>query len=167
MARLQHSDLNFVDYPCLHLKVTLRGGKTDNRNQGFVRYVSSNLQNPTYCPVRLTRLYLTRIGASHRGYLVARTQTFSGRQLTLDGRHRLAYSCARSDFKNILSLLGFNPDDYCEHSPKRGAITESSNAGLNNDTLQDLAGWKSRLMPPLYNERSTIHYLSCSAKLSL
>jgi len=87
--------------------------------------------------------------------------------LILDGRYRLPYSRARTDLRQLLSCLGFNPDDYCEHSPKRGAVTESSNAGLDNDTLQDIVGWKSRLMPKIYNERSTCHYLSCSAKLHL
>jgi hypothetical protein len=167
MARLKRCDLEFAELPHLHLKVCLRGGKTDTSNQGFIRFVSGNFQNPLYCPVRLTRLYLTRIGSTHQGFLVARTQTSTNRQLIIDGQHRLAYSRARSDFRQLLSTLGFNPDDFCEHSPKRGAVTDSSNAGLDNDTLQDIVGWKSHLMPKIYNDRSTQHYLSCSAKLHL
>ncbi len=167
MSRLKHCDLEFAEAPHLHLKVCLRGGKTDKFNQGFIRFVSGNLQNPLYCPVRLTCLYLTRIGSTHQGFLVARTQTSSNRQIILDGRHRLAYSRARSDFRQLLSILGFNPDDFCEHSPKRGAVTDSSNAGLDNETLQDIVGWKSHLMPKIYNDRSTQHYLTCSAKLHL
>jgi hypothetical protein len=47
-------DLEICDVPEPHLRVVLRGGKTDTDNQGFIRYVSPNSAEPLYCPVRLT-----------------------------------------------------------------------------------------------------------------
>jgi hypothetical protein len=112
--------------------VTLLGGKTDQLHQGFLRYVCSNLVHPQYCPVRLTRLFFGLLGPRHAGYLVARSQTGpSG--LFLDGRYQLTYSRARSDLRELLRHLGYNPDSYCEHSARRGAVTSSAEAGQPPD----------------------------------
>jgi hypothetical protein len=153
---LQHLDLTVESSPAPHLRVHLSGGKTDQDGQGFWRYVSPNNENPDLCPVCLTSLYLRRIGADHSGYLVARTQLAAGRCLVLDGHYRLPYSRARQDFRTLLTT-----------SARRGAVTSASNAGLSNETLQDLVGWKSSTMPQLYTDRSLLHYRSCSAKLAL
>jgi hypothetical protein len=167
VSRLRRSDLTIESSPTLHLRVHLSGGKTDQGGQGFWRYVSPNSENLDLCPVRLTSLYLLRLGADPSGYLVARTQLTTGRHLILDGRYRLPYSHARQDFRNLLTALGLDPNKYSEHSARRGAVTSASNAGLSNKTLQDLVGWKSSNMLKLYFDRSLLHYLSCSAKLAL
>jgi hypothetical protein len=167
VSRLQHLDLTVETSPAPHLRVHLSGGKTDQDSQGFWRYVSPNNENPDLCPVCLTSLYLHRIGADHSGYLVARTQLAAGRRLVLDGRYHLPYSRARQDFRTLLTTLGLDPNKYSEHSARRGAVTSASNAGLSNETLQDLVGWKSSAMPQLYTDCSLLHYLSCSAKLAL
>jgi hypothetical protein len=158
-------DLTFCETPAPHLRVSLYGGKTDTTNQGFTRYVSANLQDLQACPVRLTRLYLARLGDSHAGYVVCRTQTSAGLVLAPDGRHRLSYGRARSDLQTLLSSLGYDPNSFSEQSARRGAVTAASNAGINHDTLQDIVGWKSTSMPAVYTDRSVSHYLSCSTKL--
>ena len=150
-----------------HLRVILRGGKTDTDNQGFIRYVSPNSVEPLYCPVRLTELYLRRIGPAHSGFLVARTQTAAGRRLCLDGRYRLPYSRARSDLQDLLTAVGLPLDECSEHSARRGAVTKAADSGLTYDSIQSLVGWKSAQMPKLYTDRSIRHYLSCSSKLQL
>jgi len=167
VSRLRRSDLTFPDKPVPHLRVHLSGGKTDRDGQGFWRFVSPNAENPRFCPVRLTSLYLTRLGSDHTGYLVARTQFAAGHCLILDGRYRLSYGRARQDFRELLGAMGLDPDLFTEHSARRGAVTTASNAGLSDDVLQDLVGWKSATMPKLYNDRSVLHYLSCSSKLAL
>jgi len=52
MASLSKADFTFETDPQPHLTVLLRGGKTDTRHRGFLRYVSANADHPDYCPVQ-------------------------------------------------------------------------------------------------------------------
>ena len=78
VVALQRRHLTFVGKPVPHLLVTFPpgAGKNDVKNQGSERLVSSNL-DVQHCPIRLTRLYLRRLGAayqdpSYQGYMVSR-----------------------------------------------------------------------------------------------
>ncbi len=165
VSRLQRLDLTVESSPAPHLRVHLSGGKTDQDGQGFWHYVSPNNENPDLCPVRLTSLYLRRIGADHSGYLVARTQLAAGRRLVLDGRYRLPYSCTRQDFRTLLTTLGLDPNKYSKHSARRGAVTSASNAA-SRTRLSRI--WSAGRVPLCRNCTPPAHcYTTCLALLSL
>jgi hypothetical protein len=65
----------------------------------------------------------------------------------------------------VLSRLGYDPEQYAEHSARRGAATESSAAGLDQGALQKVVGWRSSAMPALYTDWTPQDYLSCSSQL--
>jgi len=165
VSRLTPSDLSFPETPRPHMTVRLIGGKTDNLNRGFVRYVSCNSQNPRYCPVQLTLDYLAFLGPGYSGYLVARSQTAPNRKLCLDGRHRLSYANALRNFRFLLQALGYDPKEYAEHSPKRGAATAASEAGIDEAAMSHFAGWSTRTMPALYTDWPPARYLAVSDQL--
>jgi hypothetical protein len=165
ISRLRRSDLTIESSPTPHLRVHLSGGKTDRGGQGFWRYVSPNSENLDLCPVRLTSLYLLRLGADHSGYLVARTQLVAGRHLVLDGRYRLPYSRARQDFRTLLTTLGLDPNKYSKHSARRGAVTSASNAASR---MRLSRIWSAGRVPLCRNCIPTAHcYTTCLALLNL
>jgi len=167
VAALTRADFSFPVEPRPHMTVRLRGGKTDLRNRGSVRFVSANCCNPKYCMVSLTRRYFDRLGESHVGFLVGRTQTGPNKTLYLDGRHRLSYSTALKEFRLLLAKIGCNPVEYAEHSAKRGAATAASEAGVDETTLSRFAGWSTRTMPALYTDWPASRHLDVSDKLGL
>lgn len=167
VCALTKADITFATEPRPHMTIRLKGGKTDRRNRGFIRFVSENSASPEYCLVSLTRQYLDRLGPQHSGFLVGRTQNGPHKNLYIDGRHRLSYSTALKEFRLLLMKIGCNPSEYAEHSAKRGAATAASNAGIDETTMSRFAGWSTRTMAALYTEWPASRHLDVSDKLAL
>jgi hypothetical protein len=117
LIRLKVADLVFYQNPQPHLRITFRGGKNDLFSEGSERIVSSNSENSTYCPVRLTRLYLARLGEHYQGFVVPRCLSGhgQGRQIP-DPVRPLSYTTCLEDFRDLLAILGHDPSRYSEHS---------------------------------------------------
>jgi hypothetical protein len=67
--------------------------------------------------VRLTRLYLARLGEHYQGFVVPRCLSGhgQGRQIP-DPVRPLSYTTCLEDFRDLLAILGHDPSRYSEHS---------------------------------------------------
>jgi hypothetical protein len=163
VAPLKAADLRFFVTPKLHLRVTFRGGKTDIFKEGSERIVSSNLDNPKYCPVRITQLYLAFLGENYSGTLLPRCLggAKQGKQRP-DPARSLSRTTAIEDFRDLLTILGYDASLYTEHSGRRGGATTAANLGMPTDDLQRLGGWRSRQTATKYTELNIDRRLSLS-----
>jgi hypothetical protein len=121
--------------------------------------VSSNSENPKWCPVRLTRLYLRRLGEDYvRGdsdnFLIPRTKKGKDGQLTTDGTRTLSYTTAMEDLRSLLAKLGHDSSKYTEHSGKRGGATTAAERGMTENELQRFGAWRSQGMAAKYTNLS-------------
>jgi hypothetical protein len=163
VALLKTSDLHFFVSPKLHLKVTFRGGKTDIFKEGSERVISSNPENPKYCPVRITQLYLDFLGLDYSGTLLPRCLGGAKREKQRpDPVRTLSHTTALEDFRDILTILGYDAAIYSEHSGRRGGATTAANLGMQTDDLQRLGGWRSRQTAAKYTELNIDKRLSLS-----
>ena len=154
IAGLTTDSLRFVSDPTPHLIVHFCGGKNDLYSEGSERLIASNPEEPFYCPIRLARLYLYRLGPSYSGFLIPRC--LGGYSPTVpDPRRRLSYTTALEDLRQLLCQLGYDPTSFGEHSGKRGGATAAAASGLNTAQLQRLGGWRSSQMPAKYTDLST------------
>ncbi len=151
---LTTSSLEFRSDPSPHLLVRFVNGKNDMFSEGSERVVPSSPEAPQYCPVRLTRLYLNRLGPNYFGYLIPRCSPRSGSATPASPNPTLplSYCTALEDFRNLLTCLGYDPKSYGEHSGKRGGASEAASAGLHLSDLQRLGGWRSQTMPAKYTD---------------
>jgi len=146
--------LEFRSDPSPHLLIRFAKGKNDIFSEGSERVVPSLPETPQYCPVRLTQLYLLRLGQNYFGYLIPRCSPRSGSttQTSPNPAQHLSYCTALEDFRDLLSRLGYDPMSYGEHSGKRGGASEAASAGLHLSDLQRLGGWRSQTMPAKYTD---------------
>ena len=135
----------------------------------FCEYLTFKLQRTTsfislfadvsFCPVRLTRLYLQRLGLEYNkpdfvGFMVPRVRCSKAGEQTAEAHQRLSYTTAAEDFKLLLRTVGIPPKHYTEHSGKRGAATVAADMGMSTDDLQRMGGWASRKMAAKYTDLS-------------
>ena len=151
IARLTTSSLSFRSLPSDHLVVKFVGGKNDIFSEGSERVVCAHAPSSRYCPVRLTRYYLRRLGESYQGFLIPRTKTVDG-ALVADPVRVLSYSTGLEDLREALTRLGLNSQEYGEHSGKRGGATSAAAAGMSTEELQRFGGWRSSQMPAKYTD---------------
>ncbi len=149
--------------PKPHLKITFRGGKTDIFKEGSERVISSNQSNPKYCPVRITQLYLKFLGQNYSGPLLPRCLGGARQSKPRpDPSRTLGRTTAVEDFRDILTILGYDASLYSEHSGRRGGATTAANLGMPVDDLQRLGGWRSRQMAAKYTDLNIDKRLSMS-----
>jgi hypothetical protein len=70
----------------------------------------------------------------------------------------LAYIHACADFQLPFSILSFNKDEYCERLLKKGAVTESSSADMDVDTLLGTVGSYSYPARPISRSKPGVIY---------
>ena len=167
LIRLRTSSLTFCSQPSEHLKVRFVGGKTDLFSEGSERIVAADLDQPQFCPVRLTRLYLNRLGESYEGLLIPRTRLSPNRELRADPEIPLSYTTALEDLKALLTSLGLDATSYGEHSGKRGGATAAAASGMDVATLQRFGGWRSQSVPSKYVDVDVQTRLNLSKALHL
>ncbi len=104
--------------------------------------------------MRLTRLYITRLGPNYFGYLIPHCSPRSGSATPAspDSAVPLSYCTALEDFRGLLTHLGYDPMSYGKHSGKRGGASEAASAGLPFTDLQRLGSWRSQTMPAKYTD---------------
>ncbi len=54
----------------------------------------------------------------------------------------ISYPNAISNLRNLLDNLGYEGQNYSEHSSKRGVATRSSEIGIDDNSIQVAGGWK-------------------------
>ena len=125
-----------VSRSSVHL--TIPRSKTDQVGQGCDLVISAS-PGSAYCPVALTRKYLAFFG-SEDGWLQPRLlPTASGP----DERRRLSYSTSLSDLRRLIERTGRNPQDFSEHSGRRGGASLAHKEGLSWLDIKRMGRWKS------------------------
>ena len=138
--------------------------------EGGTRLIAFNSKEPSYCPVRLTGLYLIRLGGGYSGshydgFLVPRTKRAPNNQLEADGRFQLSYTTAMEDLRSLLARFGYDSERFTEHSGKRGGATTAAERGMASEDLQRLGGWRSSEMAAKYTDASAEKRLKLSSML--
>ena len=123
-----------------------------------------------YCPVRLTKLYLLRLGGEYSepkflGFLVPRVRCTRDGIQTAEPHQKLSYTTAAEDFKLLLNSVGIPPKHYTEHSGKRGAATVAADMGVSTSDLQRMGGWASSKMAAKYTDLSVTKRLLLAEQL--
>ena len=161
-----------------HLRFTETGvtvhvarSKTDQIGKGDVKTIMSN--DSACCPVQIIRRYIAmlRYGPGDNGFFQPRIRTDpAGSQRGLPDT-KLAYTAALQELKTLLAFLGRNPEEYGEHSGRRGGATTASEAGARWTDLKIHGRWKSDTTAQKYIEatakkRNTIPQVLAAARSS-
>ena len=143
------SNLTFDDilWNDLGFDIFISKSKTDQTSKGDWVSIASQ-PNSVYCPVNLTRRYLSLLG-SPSGFLMPPL-----RHKVPDTSRPLNYSSALSDLRSTLSLIGVDPSGYGEHSGRRGGTTAAAAKGASLDELMIQGRWRSESMPRLYTDNA-------------
>ena len=117
--QLRVTDLSFPSQPAPHLSVSFAKSKNDQYSEGSQRLVASLPNEPKYCPVRLTKLYLSRLGRGYLGYLIPRVRAdrLTGLQRP-EPDQALSYTTFLEDFHKLLHSLGYDGSKFGTHSGK-------------------------------------------------
>ena len=116
--------------------IYIERSKTDQRGVGdHVRVL--NHADSTICPVRLTRLYLDKLGYQ-QGVMLP-----SLRGKIPNPKVAITYKTALRDLKNTLISIGVDPTGFGEHSGRRGGTTAAAAAGAPHASLKSQGRWKS------------------------
>ena len=66
----------------------------------------------------------------------------------------LPYNTALRDLRNLLRLIGIDPNGCSEHSGCRGGTTAAASRGATLDDLMIQGLWRSESMPRLYTDNA-------------
>ena len=119
------------------MHLTIPKSKTDQVGQGCDLVISA-LPGSQYCPVKLTRRYLTFF-KTQEGWLQPRQASHSGPA----ENYRLSYSTSLSDLRSLIRLTGRNPKEFSEHSGRRGGASYAHREGLSWLDIKRMGRWKS------------------------
>ena len=122
------------------LHITIPRSKTDQVGQGCDLVISASPGSP-YCPVSLTRRYLTFF-SSEDGWLQSCQSSSPGPKRPAE-RHRLSYATSLSDLRRLIQLTGRDPKDFSEHSGRRGGASLAHRAGLSWLDIKRMGRWTS------------------------
>ena len=115
----------------VNLVLTLRHYKTIKHNQPVTISLSTNIQQPHFCPVTAMHNYLS-IFRHQSGPLF---QFLQGTPVT----NRFI----SDKLSSILSFIGINPQFYKGHSFRIGAATHAANLGFSETYIRKLGRWNS------------------------
>ena len=132
-----------MDGPWIRHHYRICRSKTDQHAKSSWVSVTRN-KDPKICPIRLTHLYLHRLGYTS-GYLMP---AMSGRKP--DQKTALRYNTALLDLKSLLKSIGINPQGYGEHRGRRGGTTAAAAAGAPILELMPQGRWVSEEMSRLH-----------------
>ena len=144
VCQLKISDISWTD---LGLDIFIAKSKTDQTQKGDWVAITSQ-PNSRYCPVALTRKYLSLLPYDS-GFVMPSIKFSSP-----DPSSPLKYNTALRDLRSLLCLIGIDPRGYGEHSGRRGGTTAAANKGATLDELMIQGRWKSESMPRLYTDNA-------------
>ena len=147
--QLSTSDVQIRPPPNSCLVIQIRCSKTDQFREGLEKFVFPVTSEPLLCPVRLTQLYLKRLGQhlpsgkTYQGFLQPRVRYEKSlkQQIPLASQ-QIGYSSCLDETRQLLQLLQI-PGRFGEHSGRRGAATQAALNGGSLLEVQTLGNWKS------------------------
>ena len=153
---LTTSDITISCSPSLLLTLHIRQSKTDQVHEGLTKFVHGVTDNPLLCPVRLTQLYLNRLGLHlptgkpYQGYLQPRVRFDSKLKMQIHlPQQKIGYTSCLDETRQLLTTLNI-PGRFGEHSGRRGAATQAAANGGSLLEIQTLGNWKSASNAQLY-----------------
>lgn len=75
------------------------------------------------------------------------------------------YSLALSDLRNLLTDLGYDGEQFSEHSSRRGAASHSAEVGISDQEIQLAGGWQSSNSMKLYIDRQPQQFQRINTKM--
>ena len=152
MSMCFHGLLRWSDISILQVKhirvtrssvhLTIPKSKTDQVGQGCDLVISA-LPGSSYCPVKLTRKYLTFF-KTKEGWLQPRQASHSSSAPSGPvERHKISYSTSLSDLRSLIKLTGRNAMEFSEHSGRRGGASLAHREGLSWLDIKRMGRWKS------------------------
>ena len=118
------------------LHITIPKSKTDQIGQGCGLVISA-LPGSTFCPVQLTRRYLTFF-RTQEGWLQPRSATTGPAE-----KFKLSYATSLADLRRLIRLTGRDAKDFSEHSGRRGGASLAHRQGLSWLDIKRMGRWKS------------------------
>jgi len=160
---IRRVDLEFGDEPDEHLIIKMAHCKNDIYSEGTEKLIPSNANESRYCPLKLTLNYLKYLGCGYLGFMLP---TCSPGYVNRGNPEKcVPYTLALSDYKELLTSLGFDGAKFGLHSGKRGGATHGANSGMTKDELQRLGNWRSPAMPSKYVDLAIPNRIALSKKL--
>ena len=126
-------------------RMQLHGGKTNQLNLPDYRVIPET--GGVACPFSLTTRYLQILGP-HEGSLQPSSSPRDPRKP--HSTKVIPYSLALSDFRNLLTKLGYEGAQFSLHSMRRGAASHGDNIGIPESELQHAGGWHNPKTLKLY-----------------
>ena len=116
-----------------YVVVTMKSSKTDRQNRGFSVIIGCNEhEDCAYCAMQIYIAKHSILAGSDRPLYMYENGTPLTKALLV--KHTKLY----------LSLVGYNPEEYCGHSYRiGGATTAAAAAGLSDWQIKLLGRWKS------------------------
>ena len=155
----------------------LIGGKTNQLNAPNFRIITKT--GGLLCPYSFTKRhyrlilllnitnvfanlkYLEKLGG-HKGSLQPACSPINPQKPSPS--RSVSYTVALSNMRNLLELIGYNGDDYSEHSPRRGMATEGASSGMTESEIQISGGWQDQRSMRLYIDRKPQQFQNIAKK---
>jgi len=121
-----------------YYRLKLVYGKTNQTNKPTHRVIG--YAGGALCPYDITTRYLTRLAnpdCSLQPTCLRHDPSMPNLKKTI------AYTTALSDLRYVMDTLGYDGQEFSEHSMKRGIATESSSLGMTDHEIQVQGGWSS------------------------
>jgi len=132
-----------------YFRLKLKGGKTNQLNQPDHRCIGS-APGPL-CPYDLTVRYKARL--TPESFLQPYCSPSDRTKPDLNKNRPIYYSSALNDFRNVMTTLGYNGEEFSEHSHKRGAATDGDAAGMTESEIQEQGHWTNPRTTRLYIDK--------------
>ncbi len=123
----------------------LHGGKTNQANLPDYRVIPET--GGPACPFFLTTRYLQFLGP-HAGSV--QPSSLASDRYRPHATKVIPYSLALSDFRTMLSQLGYDGSQFSMHSMRRGAASHGDDIGIPESELQHAGGWHNPKTLKLY-----------------
>lgn len=137
-----------------YYRLKLKGGKTNQLNKPDHRVIGS-VPGPL-CPYALTTEYISRL--TPNCYLQPYCSPSDRMKPDLKKDRPIYYSAALTDFRSVMDRLGYNGEEFSEHSHKRGAATDSDAAGMTEPEIQEQGHWTNPRTTRLYIDKKDDKY---------
>ena len=144
VSNLTFSDFTWTD---LGYDIYIAKSKTDQTRKGDWVAIASQPGSPE-CPVAFTRKYLSMLPYTS-GFVmpsVEKSKILSSKKLN--------YNTALKNLREVLRLIGIDPNGYGEHSGRRGGTTAAAAKGATLTELMMQGRWRSESMPRLYTDNA-------------
>ena len=144
VAKLMVKDVSFLKDGSM--EVLVRRSKTDQLGRGAKFYLSGEKVGGVCIP-DIVRWYLKGLGLKGEDFLFPKMRHSKGKVVAIKGLP-VSYGSAAGQLKAEVKRLGLN--NISLHSGRIGGATQGALAGLTQQKIKAVGGWKSSTSADLY-----------------